>query len=238
MARTKARRLSQAGRRGVDAGVGDTTRTAREGAAFPPPAQEPSERESLARACPETPSTSDSPPTQPTTSADRASDDDARVARSPRDAFAALVAPRATRRAPVRDRPTDNLPGVHAASGVPALARQAPPAEPRVEATPKGAHRALLATRPRCAQHPRAPARPRPRVPSGTLSSASRSSDAPRRDAALSVARRPAKKPGAIRRSNISRARSLALRFFLIPASRASLPGQVFASPKPSARCW
>ena len=102
----------------------------------------------------------------------------------------------------------------------------------------KGAHRALLATRPRCAQHPRAPARPRPRVPSGTLSSASRSSDAPRRDAALSVARRPAKKPGAIRRSNISRARSLALRFFLIPASRASLPGQVFASPKPSARCW
>ena len=40
------------------------------------------------------------------------------------------------------------------------------------------------------------------------------------------------------RRSNISRARSLALRFFLIPASRASLPGQVFASPKPSARCW
>ena len=137
MARTKASRLSQAGRRGVDAGVGDTTRTAREGAAFPPPAQEPSERESLARACPETPSTSDSPPTQPPTSADRASDDDARVARSPRDAFAALVAPRATRRAPVRDRPTDNLPGVHAASGVPALARQAPPAEPRVEATPK-----------------------------------------------------------------------------------------------------
>ena len=130
MARTKASRLSQAGRRGVDAGVGDTTRTAREGAAFPPPAQEPSERESLARACPETPSTSDSPPTQPPTSADRASDDDARVARSPRDAFAALVAPRATRRAPVRDRPTDNLPGVHAASGVPALARQAPRRNP------------------------------------------------------------------------------------------------------------
>ena len=193
--------------------------------------------ESLARACPETPSTSDSPPTQPPTSADRASDDDARVARSPRDAFAALVAPRATRRAPVRDRPTDNLPGVHAASGVPALARQAP-RRTQSRGDAKGAHRALLATRPRCAQHPRAPARPRPRVPSGTLSSASRSSDAPRRDAALSVARRPAKKPGAIRRSNISRARSLALRFFLIPASRASLPGQVFASPKPSARCW
>ena len=164
MARTKASRLSQAGRRGVDAGVGDTTRTAREGAAFPPPAQEPSERESLARACPETPSTSDSPPTQPPTSADRASDDDARVARSPRDAFAALVAPRATRRAPVRDRPTDNLPGVHAASGVPALARQAPPAEPRVEATPRRApcaSRDTSTVRPTSARA-RAPAPTRP----------------------------------------------------------------------------
>ena len=68
MARTKASRLSQAGRRGVDAGVGDTTRTAREGAAFPPPAQEPSERESLARACPETPP----PPTRPRPSLRRA----------------------------------------------------------------------------------------------------------------------------------------------------------------------
>ena len=194
MARTKASRLSQAGRRGVDAGVGDTTRTAREGAAFPPPAQEPSERESLARACPETPSTSDSPPTQPPTSADRASDDDARVARSPRDAFAALVAPRATRRAPVRDRPTDNLPGVHAASGVPALARQAPPAEPRVEATPKArtvrfsrhVHGAPnIRARPRARAHASPPAPfPARRVPRTRRGG----------DAALSVARRPAKK--------------------------------------------
>lgn len=240
MARTKASRLSQAGRRGVDAGVGDTTRTAREGAAFPPPAQEPSERESLARACPETPSTSDSPPTQPPTSADRASDDDARVARSPRDAFAALVAPRATRRAPVRDRPMDNLPGVHAASGVPALARQAPPAEPRVEATPKArtvrfsrhVHGAPnIRARPRARAHASPPAPfPARRVPRTRRGG----------DAALSVARRPAKPRSNIshRRSNISRARSLALRFFLIPASRASLPGQVFASPKPSVRCW
>ena len=204
MARTKASRLSQAGRRGVDAGVGDTTRTAREGRRSLRRRRSP-RRGSPSRACPETPSTSDSPPTQPPTSADRASDDDARVARSPRDAFAALVAPRATRRAPVRDRPTDNLPGVHAASGVPALARQAPPGGTQSRGDAKGAHRALLATRPRCAQHPRAraPAPTRPlRHPFQRVAFLGRAEEGRR---SQRVARRPAKYL-AIRRSNISRA--------------------------------
>ena len=246
MARTKASRLSQAGSRGVDAGVGDTTRSAREGAVFPPPEQEPSEGASLARACPETPSTSDSPPAQPPTSADRASDDDARVARAPRDAFAASVAPRATRRAPVRDRPTDNLLGVHAASappdaasGTPALARQAPRAEPRVEAPPK-ARTVRFSRHVHGTSRRRAP--PRPRAPFGTLPSASRSSDAPRRRRRF----RHTPPSHETRRDPPVKTRSLAVACSILrasffsspPASRVSLPGQVSVSPKPSARCW
>lgn len=255
MARTKASRLSQAGTRGVDAGVGDTTRSAREGAAFPPPEQEPSEGESLARACPETPSTSDSPPAQPPASADRASDDDARVARAPRDAFAALVAPRATRRAPVRDRPTDNLPGVHAASappddasGTPALARQAPRAEPRVEAPPKARTVRFSRHVHGTSRRPRAPAPARPRAPFGTLPSASHSSDAPRRRRRFrhDPPSHETRRDPPVEHDITTRARSLAVACSILrasffsspPASRVSLPGQVSVSPKPSARCW
>ena len=232
MARTKASRLSQAGRRGWT----------RASAIRPGPRARG--RRSLRRRrsprrgsprMPETPSTSDSPPTQPPTSADRASDDDARVARSPRDAFAALVAPRATRRAPVRDRPTDNLPGVHAASGVPALARQAPRRNPesrRRQRRAPCASRDTSTVRP----HPRAPARPRPRVPSGTLPA--RRVPRTRRggDAAFSVARRPAKyltPPVEYPRERVPRAS-----FLPHPRVPCLPPWTGFASPKPSARCW
>ena len=222
----------------MDAGVGDTTRSAREGAVFPPPEQEPSEGASLARACPETPSTSDSPPAQPPTSADRASDDDARVARAPRDAFAASVAPRATRRAPVRDRPTDNLLGVHAASappdaasGTPALARQAPRAEPRVEAPPKArtvrfSRHVHGTSRRRAPPRPRAPAPARPlRHPSERVAFLGRAEEATPLSAYPAVPRNPARSAGknAFPRRRLFDPESFV--FLLPPASRVSLPG-------------
>ena len=230
MARTKASRLSQAGRRGVDAGVGDTTRTARAGTAFPPPAQEPSEREPLARA----------PPTRSRPSLRRARTARATTTRGSR----ARPATRSRRwwhreRRDARRFATDPRTTFRACTLRPAFPRSLARRPRRNPESRRRQRRAPCASRDTSTVRPtsaraRAPAPTRPlRHPFQRVAFLGRAEEATPLSESPAVPRNISH-----RRSNISRARSLALRFFLIPASRASLPGQVFASLKPSARCW
>ena len=221
MARTKASRLSQAGRRGVDAGVGDTTRTAREGAAFPPPAQEPSER-----GVPRMPGDALHLRLAP----DPASDE--RGPRERRRRAGRALAPRRVRgvggtasdATRAGSRPTHGQPSGRARCVRRSRARSARRPRRNPESR-RRQRRAPCASRDTSTVRPTS-ARARAPAPTRPLRHPFQRVAFPRTrrggDAALSVARRPAKNPARSAGRIISRARFPALRFFLIPASRAS----------------
>ena len=220
-----------------------------EGAALPPRRRRALGEGASRAACPETPSGLRLAPVaiQPPTSADAARATTTRGSRA-RPATRSRRWWHRERRDARRFATDPRTPSGRArlASGRsrPALARQAPRPRPESRRRQRRAPCALLATRPRSARHVRA--RPRARArPSGTLSSASRSSDAPRRRRRSGVARRPAKylaDPSvewALGRAVWpSPVRPESFAFFLSPRPVPPASDRVSASPKPSARCW